>query len=96
MVFPPQPSDSLILDFQGADECLGLATSGSQSHAAGTSAYPPTGDIPSAMSAYRPISSALPPTSDVAGTPGECRMLTQKRRTSCGVALSEAARLTVV
>jgi hypothetical protein len=89
MVFPPQPSDSLILDFQGADECLGLATSGSQSHAAGTSAYPPTGDIPSAMSAYRPISSALPPTSDVAGTPGECRMLTQSGRVGSSIPVAE-------
>ena len=24
MVFPPQPSDNLILDLQGADECPGL------------------------------------------------------------------------
>ncbi len=44
-----------------------LATSGSQSHAAGTSAYPPTADIRWSMSVIVPISSALPPETDILG-----------------------------
>ncbi len=44
-VYLLQPSDGLILDIQGADECLLMAMKRSSSHAADTSAYPPTTDI---------------------------------------------------
>jgi hypothetical protein len=38
---------------------------GSQDHVAGTSAYPPTGDIRRPMSVFVLISSALPPAADI-------------------------------
>ncbi len=45
--------------------CPLVAKTGSQSHVAGASAYPPTGDIRWPMSAVVLISSALPPTADI-------------------------------
>jgi len=58
-------------------ECRFMAMNVLSSHVVGTSSYLPTGDIPSAMSAFHPIASALPPVPDVGGTPGECLKLTQ-------------------
>jgi hypothetical protein len=58
-------------------ECRFMAMNVLSSHVIGTSSYLPTGDIPSAMSAFHPIASALPPAPDVGGTPGECLKLTQ-------------------
>ncbi len=53
-----------------AVECRLLAMNGSQGHAAGTSAYPPTGDIFWPMSVFVLISSALPPTADILNKAG--------------------------
>ena len=44
-----------------------MATSGLSGHAAGTTALPPASDIPSAMSAFAPISSAPRPGADLPG-----------------------------
>ncbi len=46
-------------------ERLLVARFGSQDHAAGTSAYPLTGDIRGPMSVFVLISSALPPAADI-------------------------------
>ncbi len=56
-----------------------LAKKRHSGHVAGTSAYPPTGDIRWPMSAFHPIASALPPAPDVGDTPGECLKLTLTR-----------------
>ncbi len=41
----PQPSDGLILDLQGADECPLMAISGHTAGSSRTSALPPKADI---------------------------------------------------
>ncbi len=54
-----QPSDGMILDLQGADECPLLAKTGLPGHVAATSGLTQKADIRAAASAFRP----LPPTS---------------------------------
>ncbi len=62
-----------------AGECLILAKKRHSGHVAGTSAYPPTGDIRWPMSVIVPISSALPLKADVAAVGRESPKLTQLR-----------------
>ncbi len=47
------------------EKCPVMAIGGSQDHAAGRSALPPTGDIRWPMSVIELISSALPPAGDI-------------------------------
>ncbi len=66
----------LTIDRTARPQCPVVANNGLPSHTAGTSAYPPIGDIRRPMSVIVLISSALPPAPDVGGTPGECLKLT--------------------
>ena len=59
-----------------------LAKSGCSGHVAGTSDLPPTADIPSAMSAFPPISSASPPGADLPGGVAEGPLLTPSGNTA--------------
>ena len=57
--------------------CRLLAISGCSSHAASTTALPPTADIRSAMSAFAPIPSASPPAGDLLGGAARGPLVTQ-------------------